>query len=563
MGSLSISQKVLLPFVAVALMLLLAAGALIYQTQQVVHAVERSAAIADTWGVISTYRSAAKEARTAMMALTQSGDLAYLDAHAAAVAEARERRSALNAGVGAVDHTALAAADTAFETWLADIATRQRAFIDDPATVDIARFLETSQENTAHWEAMQAGFATIVNGLLEAQANAGASQVTNLTIMRLLIGLTCVIVLVVTVAVVVFVRKTVAAPLLNLAKVTEALSERNWSVAIPPANARDEVGRMSRALKVFRDDGLAYENAEAERREEAAKQVARARKVQKAVASFRKDASTLLGELDGAGGRLGDAANTLGAVSSTSHDFTRDVSRAANATGESVQHVAAAIDQMSSSVKEISGQVQSVSTLSHETYRSSQEAVERVNGLKSLSERIHEVIGLINGIAGQIDLLALNATIEAARAGEAGKGFAVVAQQVKQLSDRTSKATEDITGVIDEITSEVGNVVDIITNIGASIDGVKASSATVAAAVEQQSSAIDEIAHNVNAVSTETTHVAENVVKVETKVGETRDVADRVNALSEGVKTCGQALGGAIDTFIGSVSADRAKARSA
>ncbi|MFZ8360693.1 methyl-accepting chemotaxis protein, partial [Staphylococcus aureus] len=74
-----------------------------------------------------------------------------------------------------------------------------------------------------------------------------------------------------------------------------------------------------------------------------------------------------------------------------------------------------------------------------------------VQGLASSAEKIGEVVGLINQIAGQTNLLALNATIEAARAGEAGKGFAVVASEVKNLATQTSKAT-------DEIGQQIGSV---------------------------------------------------------------------------------------------------------
>lgn len=81
------------------------------------------------------------------------------------------------------------------------------------------------------------------------------------------------------------------------------------------------------------------------------------------------------------------------------------------------------------------------------------------SGLEEDIKAVANVADQVQAIAKQTNLLALNATIEAARAGDAGKGFAVVASEVKQLSDETRKATDQIGATLKSLHAKLGQFV--------------------------------------------------------------------------------------------------------
>jgi methyl-accepting chemotaxis protein len=100
------------------------------------------------------------------------------------------------------------------------------------------------------------------------------------------------------------------------------------------------------------------------------------------------------------------------------------------------------------------------------------QVVETMRGINSTSRRIHDIIGVIDGIAFQTNILALNAAVEAARAGEQGRGFAVVASEVRSLAQRSANAAKEIKSLITASVEHVEHGTTLVDNAGATMQEI-------------------------------------------------------------------------------------------
>jgi methyl-accepting chemotaxis protein len=221
-----------------------------------------------------------------------------------------------------------------------------------------------------------------------------------------------------------------------------------------------------------------------------------------------------------------------------------------------VQTVAAASEELSASISDISRQVTHAADIAGRAVDETKQTDGTVRGLAESAERIGEVVKLINAIAGQTNLLALNATIEAARAGEAGKGFAVVASEVKSLANQTAKATEEITAQIAAVQKVTKDAMDAIKGIGSTIGEVSTVATSIASAVEEQGAATQEITRNTQGAARRTKDASDSIAGVTAG-------ADATGAAAHNVKSAAEALGVRTEQLRGQVNDFLAKIRAA
>jgi methyl-accepting chemotaxis protein len=195
---------------------------------------------------------------------------------------------------------------------------------------------------------------------------------------------------------------------------------------------------------------------------------------------------------------------------------TADLSQRTEQQASNLEETAASMEEMAATIKLNADNAQqanqhaiNATSVATEGGAVVGKAVEAMSLIESSSQKISDIIGVIDEIAFQTNLLALNAAVEAARAGDAGKGFAVVASEVRSLAQRSSGAAKDIKALIAASGAQVKDGVKLVNNAGTALTEIVSSIRRVADIVSDIALASKEQATSVEEINRAVSHMDE------------------------------------------------------
>ncbi|MGE5545908.1 MAG: methyl-accepting chemotaxis protein [Solirubrobacterales bacterium] len=262
---------------------------------------------------------------------------------------------------------------------------------------------------------------------------------------------------------------------------------------------------------------------------------------------LKDDVNTTADTLSRIVGDINKAASQIASAASEVASGSQDLSERSEQQASALEETAASMEELSATVRQNAANAQQANQLAagaREVAASGGQvvgdAVAAMARIEASSQKIGDIVGMIDEIAFQTNLLALNAAVEAARAGDAGKGFAVVAQEVRNLAQRSAEASKDIKTLIHTSSGEVTAGADLVKGAGRTLDDIVASVRRLAGIVAEIAAASGEQAGGIEQVNGAVSHMDEitqqNAALVEESAASAQALEDQAARLDSLVR---------------------------
>jgi methyl-accepting chemotaxis protein len=197
-------------------------------------------------------------------------------------------------------------------------------------------------------------------------------------------------------------------------------------------------------------------------------------------------------------------------------------------TAASMEELTATVRQSADSARQANALATTAASTATKGGEVMQQVVSTMQDIHHSSQKIADIIGVIDGIAFQTNILALNAAVEAARAGEQGRGFAVVATEVRSLAQRSAEAAKEIKALIQSSVEKVGSGTQLVANAGETMNEIVQGVQRVNGIISEISTAAAEQSDGISQVNVAVTQLDQMTQQNGALVGESTAAAENL-----------------------------------
>ncbi|MDE4173175.1 methyl-accepting chemotaxis protein [Phaeobacter sp. PT47_59] len=361
-------------------------------------------------------------------------------------------------------------------------------------------------------------------------------------------------------------RSILSRPLNSVTHSIDVIADGDYDTPVSQLDRRDEIGNIARTLDHLKEQLSAAREIEEQNKAAQANQKKVVESLNVALQrmsdgdlsqsidtpfaaeyeSLRQNYNTALNKMVGIIDAVIENSSRIRDNSEEISQSSSDLSQRTESQAATLEETAAAMEELTVSVrsaadgaKEVESIVSEAKSTAEQSGKVVTDAVNAMSQIEESSDKISQIISVIDDISFQTNLLALNAGVEAARAGEAGRGFAVVASEVRALAQRSSDAAQEIKGLIAESSQHVNKGVDLVGKAGDElkkiIDRVGTISghiSEIAGGAREQSTTLGEINTGVTQLDSVTQH---NAAMVEEATAAAQILRNDANELAKQV----------------------------